>query len=84
MIIILLLAGRNYLYTGFIFTALEKEISTNDENALPTLSDLLKAYAVISSEKNAVVIAAEKKSAELPEKLRSAKIKLPFVVFELS
>jgi hypothetical protein len=84
MIIILLLAGRNYLYTGFIFTALEKEISTNDENALPTLSDLLKAYAVISSEKNAVVIAAEKKSAELPEKLRSTKIKLPFVVFELS
>jgi hypothetical protein len=63
---------------------LEKEIWTNDENALPTLTDLLKAYAVISSEKHAVVIVAEKKSAELPEKLRSAKIKLPFVIFELS
>ncbi|KAE9364779.1 hypothetical protein N431DRAFT_497207 [Stipitochalara longipes BDJ] len=49
---------------GVISAALKNEIWMNDENALPTWSDLAKAYARISSEEHAAEIAAEKSTAE--------------------
>jgi hypothetical protein len=61
-----------------IVAALEGEIWMNDENALPTWSDLAKAYAFISSEKHAAEKVAEKDSTEVRENSRSAN---PLIVF---
>lgn len=66
-------ASAGGLQMTVIFRALKNEIWMNDENALPTWSDLAKAYVFMSSEEMAAEIAEEKKSANLREKPRSVK-----------
>jgi hypothetical protein len=67
---------------GVIYRALESEIWMNDQNALPTWSDLAKAYAFMSSEGKAAEIAKEKKSTKLREKPRSVGKKKPLLDLE--
>jgi hypothetical protein len=66
-------ASASGLQMGVISRALKNEIWMNNENALPTWSDLAKAYVFMSSEEMAAEIAEEKKSAKLREKPRSVK-----------